>query len=89
MKFEDDRTEEQKKTHVFAVVAKDKCMSGWGGATGGASRCAWACDPSVNTDRVENWVAEPFRNAIRNRCGPENLYAAMWNRALSHLRCRS
>lgn len=31
-------------------------MSGWGGATGGASRCAWACHPDVNTDRVFDWV---------------------------------
>ena len=53
----DDRTEAQKKTHCLAVVMKDKFMSGWGEAKGGASRCAWAFDPSkVNSDRVENWV---------------------------------
>lgn len=52
----DDRTPEQKKTHRFGVVALDRFMSGWGGATGGASRCAWACDPSVNIDRVFDWV---------------------------------
>lgn len=53
----DDRTDEQKKTHYLAVVMKDKFMSGWGEAKGGASRCAWAFDPSkVNSDRVENWV---------------------------------
>jgi hypothetical protein len=53
----DDRTEELKKTHVLAVVARDRCMSGWGGASGGASRCAWAFDPrEVNSDRVFNWV---------------------------------
>lgn len=57
MNFQDDRTEEQKKTHVLAVVARDKCLSGWGGAKGGASRCAWAFDPAaVNSDRVFNWV---------------------------------
>lgn len=54
--IEDDRTPEQKKTHVLGVVARDKFMSGWGGATGGTSRCAWACAPDVNPDRVENWV---------------------------------
>jgi hypothetical protein len=52
----DDRTEEQKKTHIWAIVAKDKFMSGWGRASTGASRCAWACHPDVNTDRVFNWV---------------------------------
>lgn len=31
-------------------------MSGWGRASGGYSRCAWACAPDVNTDRVFNWV---------------------------------
>lgn len=56
MTTKDDRTEEQKKTHVLAVVARDKFLSGWGGAMDGASRCAWACHPDVNTDRVFNWV---------------------------------
>ena len=27
----DDRTEEQKQTHIWGVVAQDKFMSGWGG----------------------------------------------------------
>lgn len=55
--IQDDRTEDQKKTHILGVVARDSCMSGWGGAKGGASRCAWAFDPAkVNSDRVFNWV---------------------------------
>lgn len=54
----DDRTPEQKKTHRLAIVAADKFMSGWGGAAGGVSRCAWACAPDVNTDRVWNWVKQ-------------------------------
>lgn len=53
---QDDRNEEQKKTHRVAIVARDRFMSGWGGASGGASRCAWACHPDVNPDRVFNWV---------------------------------
>lgn len=52
----DDRTDEQRKTHRLAIVARDKFMSGWGGAKGGASRCAWAVHPDVNEDRVFNWV---------------------------------
>jgi hypothetical protein len=53
----DDRTEEQRATHFLAIVAKDRFMSGWGGASGGASRCAWAFDHTkVNSDRVYNWV---------------------------------
>jgi len=56
MTKQDDRTPQQMTTHVWGIVAKDKCMSGWGGASGGASRCAWACGPGVNTDRVFNWV---------------------------------
>ena len=56
MILEDDRTEEQRKTHRLAIVARDSFMSGWGGAKGGASRCAWACAPDVNPDRVFNWV---------------------------------
>lgn len=53
---EDDRTPEQQKTHIWGVVARDKALSGLGRAEGGTSRCAWACHPGVNTDRVENWV---------------------------------
>jgi len=64
MATQDDRTEEQKKTHRLAIVARDKFMSGWGGASGGASRCAWACHPEVNTDRVFDWV----RNRSEMRC---------------------
>lgn len=56
MILKDDRTEEQKKTHVWGVVARDRFLSGWGGARDGFSRCAWACPPEVNADRVFNWV---------------------------------
>lgn len=56
MTRQDDRTDTQKATHRWAVVARDKFMSGWGGAEGGASRCAWAVHPDVNIDRVERWV---------------------------------
>ena len=57
MNTKDDRDDTQKGTHYMAVVARDKLMSGWGGAQGGASRYAWAFDPSqVNSDRVFNWV---------------------------------
>lgn len=53
---QDDRTDAEKKTHIWGIVASDRFMSGWGGASGGTSRCAWACHPDVNTDRVYNWV---------------------------------
>lgn len=56
MTKQDDRTPEQRQTHRMGVVAVDRFMSGWGGARGGASRCAWACGPDVNIDRVERWV---------------------------------
>ena len=53
---QDDRTQDQKKTHTWAIVAHDRFMSGWGRAEGGSSRCAWAIHPDVNSDRVYNWV---------------------------------
>jgi hypothetical protein len=37
----DDRTPEQKKTHYWGVVGRDRFMSGWGGAKGGHSRACW------------------------------------------------
>lgn len=54
--IQDDRSEAEKQTHCFAVVAKDKFMSGWGGAANGASRAAWAVPPDLNIDRVYDWV---------------------------------
>ncbi len=56
MHYQDDRTEEQKKTHYLAVVAKDKFMSGWGGARGGASRCAWAVSADQDAHALLEWV---------------------------------
>lgn len=56
----DDRTAEQQTTHCWAVVARDKFMSGWGGASSGASRCAWAVPETWasdgSLDEVEHWV---------------------------------
>ena len=42
MILKDDRTEEQKKTHVWGVVGTDPFMSGWGEAKDGASYAVWA-----------------------------------------------
>jgi hypothetical protein len=52
----DGRTPAERLTHRLGVVARDKFMSGWGGASGGASRCAWAAAPDVNITRLEDWV---------------------------------
>ncbi len=64
MTHEDERTEEQKKTHNWAVVARDKFMSGWGGAADGISRCARACATLHDAERVEAWVKQ--RSEMRN-----------------------
>jgi len=56
MKFVDDRTEEEKQTHTILVTATDKFMSGWGGASGGNSKCAWACKDRVQASQVLDWV---------------------------------
>lgn len=53
---EDDRNKEEHKTHTVLITATDRFMSGWGGAAGGASKCAWACKPE-HAQRVFNWVA--------------------------------
>ena len=58
MIIKDDRTPEQRQTHVLGIVALDRFLSGWGEARGGVSRCAWACHPDVNPDRVFNWVKQ-------------------------------
>lgn len=56
MKTIDDRTPAQTLTHRTAVVARDSFLSGWGGATGGASRCAWACETLTDARRLFAWV---------------------------------
>jgi len=53
--FEDDRTDEQKKTHKVLVVATDKFLSGWGRAENGSSCCAWACEPH-QVEKIYRWV---------------------------------
>jgi hypothetical protein len=59
MTIDDKRTEEQKKTHTLAVVARDSFLSGWGRAEFGTSRVAFAVNPAeVNIDRVFNWVKD-------------------------------
>jgi len=56
MIFQDDRTDEQKQSHPYIVVARDNFMSGWGGARNGFSRCAWACATFEDTQKVLAWV---------------------------------
>jgi hypothetical protein len=53
---QDDRTPEQITTHTWLVTATDRFLSGWGGAAGGVSRCAWACDTAENAEKVLAWV---------------------------------
>ncbi len=55
MIYQDDRNDDQRKTHPYLVIATDKFMSGWGGASGGASVCAWACTADQYAS-VERWV---------------------------------
>jgi hypothetical protein len=54
--IKDDRTEEQKHTHYWAVVANDRAMSNWGLAEGGTSRVAWACESHKDASKVLDWV---------------------------------
>ena len=60
MTIQDDRTDEQKKSHPYIVVARDNFMSGWGGASGGFSRCAWAVPAETpwhfSMQEMEKWV---------------------------------
>jgi len=51
----DDRTPDQKQSHYWLIVGTDKCLSGWGDATGGNSVAAWACKP-VHRHAVREWV---------------------------------
>ena len=55
--YQDQRTDEQKKTHTILVTAKDKFLSGWGMAQNGSSYCAWAIDPNeASHAKLLHWV---------------------------------
>ena len=51
----DDRTPEEKKTHNYLITATDTFLSGWGDASDGLSKCAWACE-SKDVSQVLAWV---------------------------------
>ena len=55
MEYQDDRTNEQKKTHRFIVAMTDTFMSGWGKAENGTSYAGWACRHE-HIEQVEQWV---------------------------------
>lgn len=55
MHFEDDRTDSQRQTHNVLIVGTDSFLSGWGGARGGTSVAAWACQPK-HARTVLDWV---------------------------------
>lgn len=60
----DDRTVAQHLSHNWLVVARDRFMSGWGGASGGASIAAWACETMEQAEACEQWVRS--RKEMRN-----------------------
>lgn len=51
----DDRNTHQQTTHTHLITATDRCFSGWGMASGGLSKCAWACRP-CDFDKILAWV---------------------------------
>ena len=55
MLLQDDRTPEQHKSPHLIIMMTDRCLSGWGKASGGRSYAGWACTPDA-APRVENWV---------------------------------
>lgn len=76
--FIDDRTPEQLKTHTVLVTATDCFMSGWGGARGGASKCAWACEPK-DMQAVYKWVSN------RSEMKYVNVTAGKWRPRAAHV----
>ena len=69
-------TTEQQKTHSILVTATDRFMSGWGQATGGNSKCAWACDSKEKAKKVYEWVKNrsemKYVNIQYNKWVPKN-----------------
>ena len=71
---QDDRTAEQMLSHNWLVTATDKFLSGWGKASNGLSKCAWACRPE-NVDKVYDWVQSrsdmKYVNCTNNKWHPK------------------
>lgn len=64
-KVVDNRTDEQRATHRWLVVANDACLSGWGDAKRGRSIAAWACEYK-DVATVERWVrSRPEMKRVR------------------------
>jgi hypothetical protein len=64
MHYNDKRTEEQKLTHLNAIVVRDTYLSKWGAAKGGASRCAFAYSPDIDKAKLWDWLAS--RDEMKN-----------------------
>ena len=56
MIYQDDQNNEQLASHTILVTATDKFMSGWGRASEGLSKCAWACRTETEAQRLFDWV---------------------------------
>lgn len=52
----DRRTRDQRKTHIWAVVARDNFLSQWGLAEGGVSRCCWATDDETKLPEIKRMI---------------------------------
>ena len=83
MILQDDRTPEQKLTHTTLITATDKFMSGWGQASQGLSKCAWACSNPVHADKIFDWVSNRsemkyvnihYRNEWKPRAAHVHIY---------------
>lgn len=55
MIIQDDRTPDQKKTHLWLVAGTDRVLSNWGNAENGPSYAAWACTSDTEST-VLKWV---------------------------------
>ena len=62
----DNRTDAERDTHRFLVIATDRFLSGWGKARGGLSYAAWACDTEERARAVQDW-AESRSDSARVR----------------------
>jgi hypothetical protein len=80
MIINDRRTTAQQATHRWLTTATDRLMSGWGMATGGASKCAWAWETLAE--------AEAHISVLRRRGDMKYIrvnHAGRWRPKCAHL----
>ena len=87
--IQDDRTEQEKETHIYFVQAYDKFLSGWGNAKEGKSYFTWACSDKEDWDVAhENMKARTEMRYVTTFIGKDALKTRLNRTNFVHYRVK-